>query len=133
MAVPEVGVFPVHLTDTGRDEPIFTGLPDTLPVMQWHGVEAVALPAATTLLATNDACYAQAIRVGKRAWGVQFHPEIDDGLLQFWMGDPVNRAAATAWLGSTQAADKFAADGASQLPMAARQSAALYTGLRAAV
>ncbi|MEB8387344.1 type 1 glutamine amidotransferase [Rhodobacteraceae bacterium KMM 6894] len=133
MAVPEVGVFPVDLTDAGRAAPIFDGLPGPLPVMQWHGVEAQVLPPDTTLLASNAACHAQAIRVGPRSWGVQFHPEIDEGLLGFWMGDPANRAAAIEWLGSTEAADRFAADSVAHVPMAARQTAALYAGLRAAV
>lgn len=133
MAVPEVGVLPVHLTDAGRGAPIFAGLPDPLAVMQWHGVEAKVLPPDTTLLATNAACHAQAIRVGPRAWGVQFHPEIDDGLLGFWMDDPANRAAAIAWLGSAQASDQFATHSAAHVPMAARQTAALYAGLRGAV
>ncbi|MCZ4354409.1 type 1 glutamine amidotransferase [Roseovarius aestuarii] len=130
---PEVGVFPIQLSEAGLVAPIFTGLPNPLRVMQWHGVEADVLPADTTLLASNAACRAQAIRVGTRAWGVQFHPEIDEGLLSFWMGDPANRAAAIDWLGSAQAADEFAADSAAHVPMAARQTAALYSGLRAAI
>lgn len=133
MAVPEIGVAPVHLSDAGRGEAIFAGLPPALPVMQWHGVEAEHLPPDTTLLASNAACHAQAIRVGARAWGVQFHPEINEGLLAFWMGDPANRAAAIDWLGSPEAADRFAADSAAHVPMAARQTAALYAGLRGAV
>ena len=130
MKVPEIGVNPIGLTDEGRADGLLDGLPDPLRVMQWHGVEAEALPEGTTLLASNTACHAQAIRVGARAWGVQFHPEIDEGLVSYWMGDPGNRAAAINWLGSPEAADRFASDSAAHVPLAARQSAALYARLR---
>jgi GMP synthase-like glutamine amidotransferase len=101
--------------------------------MQWHGVEATRLPADTAILAENGDCPVQAIRVGARAWGVQFHPEITDDLCAYWMTDPGNRAAAIEWLGSAKAADKFAADSAAHVPTALRNAAALYAGLRAAV
>jgi len=130
MAVPEIGVGPVHVTEDGRYDGLLAGLPDPLRVMQWHGVEAEALPEGTAVLASNPACHAQAIRVGRRAWGVQFHPELDAGLITWWMGDPGNRAAAISWLGSEEKADQFAADSAAHVPLATRQSAALYARLR---
>ncbi|MBZ8118062.1 type 1 glutamine amidotransferase [Roseovarius sp. LXJ103] len=133
MVIPEIGVSPVGLTKEGRADGLLAGLPDPLRVMQWHGVEAETLPEGTTLLASNPACHAQAIRVGNRAWGVQFHPEIDEGLVGYWMGDPGNRAAAIEWLGSAKAADQFASDSAAHVPLAAQQSAALYARLRGAV
>lgn len=135
MAVPEVGVMPMALTAAGGADPVLSRLPgprDTLRVMQWHGVEAARLPDRATLLAENANCAVQAIRVGTRAWGVQFHPEITDDLCAYWMTDPANRAAAIKWLGSAEAADKFAADSAAHVPSALKNSAALYEGLRAA-
>ncbi|MFX0546440.1 type 1 glutamine amidotransferase [Roseovarius sp. S1116L3] len=136
MAVPEVGVMPMKLTAMGRADPVLSRLPAVadagLRVMQWHGVEATRLPGDTAVLAENDYCRVQAIRVGRRAWGMQFHPEITDDLCSFWMKDPGNRAAAIAWLGSVAAADQFAADSEAHVPTALRNSAALYDGLRAA-
>ncbi len=136
MAAPEIGVMPIALTEAGRGDPVLSRLPGAMAgpvrVMQWHGVEAVQLPRDTTLLGANDQCAVQAIRVGARAWGVQFHPEITEDLCAYWMTDPGNRAAAIDWLGSDAAADTFAADSAAHVPTAFGNSSALYTGLRAA-
>jgi GMP synthase-like glutamine amidotransferase len=136
MAVPEVGVMPMTLSDAGRADPLLSRLPGAgsghVRVMQWHGVEVTQLPSKTARLALNENCPVQAIRVGKRAWGVQFHPEITDDLCAYWMKDPGNRAAAIDWLGSAEAADKFAADSEAHVPTALRNSAALYDGLREA-
>ncbi|MFD0860209.1 type 1 glutamine amidotransferase [Roseovarius aquimarinus] len=136
MAVPEVGVMPMDLTEDGRADPVLSRLPGAtdgpVRVMQWHGVEAVRLPADTAPLARNANCPVQAIRVGRRAWGVQFHPEITEDLCAYWMKDPGNRATAIDWLGSAEAADRFAADSEAHVPTALRNSAALYAGLREA-
>ena len=33
----EVGLLPVELTDEGRDDPLFAGVPEPLVSLQWHG------------------------------------------------------------------------------------------------
>ncbi len=136
MAVPEVGVMHMMLTEAGCADAVLSRLPGAnvgpVRVMQWHGVEATRLPSDTALLALNENCPVQAIRIGARAWGVQFHPEITDDHCAYWMTDPGNRAAAIEWLGSAVAADQFAADSAAHVLTALQNSAALYAGLRAA-
>lgn len=70
-----VGVSDVFLTPAGRRDPLFGGLPEQFPVMQWHG-DAFELPGGATLLATAPTSDNQAFRVGDRAYGVLFHPEV---------------------------------------------------------
>lgn len=75
-AGPEIGWAPVELTpDAGRD-PLLAGLPRRLTVLHWHS-DTFDPPAPAVLLAGNDRYRSQAFRCGARAWGVQFHLEID--------------------------------------------------------
>lgn len=72
---PEVGLQSVTLTEAASTDPLLGGLESSLPVVQWHWLEAETLPEDAQVLATSPACRNQAYRLGERAWGVQFHPE----------------------------------------------------------
>nr|WP_274636369.1 GMP synthase [Microbacterium bovistercoris] len=65
----------VVLTPAGRDDPITGGLASPFHALSAHKEGAGAAPAGATLLATNEACPAQAYRVGDRLYATQFHPE----------------------------------------------------------
>jgi GMP synthase-like glutamine amidotransferase len=73
----EVGWAPVTLTAATADDPLFSGFPDELTVLHWHG-ETFGLPVGATHLAGNDRYRNQAFRLGPAAWGVQFHLEVTD-------------------------------------------------------
>ena len=73
MRQPEVGVLEVALTEAGRRDPIFAGIPERLHALQWHGAEVASPPPGATVLAESPACAVQALRVGDRAFGVQYH------------------------------------------------------------
>ena len=75
-AGPEVGLCKVEFAESASADPVFGGIASaSLPVVQWHWLEADTLPLNTEVLASSDACANQAFRVGSAAWGVQFHPE----------------------------------------------------------
>jgi GMP synthase (glutamine-hydrolysing) len=78
----EVGFGEVRLLGSAR-EPSLAGLPDTIPVLHWHG-DRFDLPAAAVRLAENDVCANQAFRIGRRAYGLQFHVETDSTLARAW-------------------------------------------------
>ncbi len=101
---PEVGVFEVELTEAGRGHPLFAGLPATTRFLQWHGAEVVAPPAGATVLATSSACAVQALAIGERAFGLQFHAEVDGPTLADWFADPSNTEALILRLGTDGAA-----------------------------
>lgn len=71
----EVGTFDVFLKPEAHDDPLFAGLPQRFPVHATHSQSVLALPAEAVLLAGNDYEPHHAFRLGKSAWGVQFHPE----------------------------------------------------------
>jgi GMP synthase-like glutamine amidotransferase len=54
-----------------------------MPVLHWHG-DTFDLPTAAVRLAENDVCANQAFRIGRRAFGLQFHVETDAALVRTW-------------------------------------------------
>jgi GMP synthase-like glutamine amidotransferase len=98
---PEIGWSPVHLTPACRDDRLFTGLPDALTVLQWHG-ETFEAPPGSQRLATGKPYANQAFRIGDMAWGVQFHLEVTaaavDDFMAAFAADLDNLPAAAAAL-----------------------------------
>jgi GMP synthase (glutamine-hydrolysing) len=89
---PEIGWHEVALTRAGVEDPVFRSLPERFDALQWHSY-AFELPPGAVPLAENPVCL-QAYRVGERAWGVQFHPEVDRPILESWIataGDGARR------------------------------------------
>ncbi|MEZ5102385.1 MAG: type 1 glutamine amidotransferase [Thermoleophilia bacterium] len=94
---PEVGVMPVELTPEAASDPVFAGLPRTLPTFQWHG-DTFDLPPGAVLLAGSPVCPNQAFRVG-RAYGVQFHLEVSQAMAEEWGRVPAYEASLEQVLG----------------------------------
>ena len=95
---PEVGVLPVHATADGLVDPVFAGLAWPRPTLQWHQ-DTFTLPGGATLLATSTAYPHQAFRVGRVAYGVQFHVEVDAAMADEWAKVPAYVASADDVLG----------------------------------
>ncbi|MFV0244063.1 MAG: type 1 glutamine amidotransferase [Qingshengfaniella sp.] len=133
MAAPEVGLAQVHLTPAGLADPTLAGLPPTIDTLQWHGAEVARLPEGTAILASNAACQTQAIRVGPRAYGFQFHVEITEQTVADWRGIPEYRASLEQALGPEKAA-RLGQDLAPHLPafrdMARQLNDNFLTGIR---
>jgi GMP synthase (glutamine-hydrolysing) len=72
---PEVGTREVELTDAGRADPLFAGLPARFAVQETHEDHVPAAPPGATVLARNDHAPVQAFAHGPRIRAVQFHPE----------------------------------------------------------
>jgi GMP synthase-like glutamine amidotransferase len=96
---PEVGVLPVTLTDAGRSDPVFAGLPAEFLTLQWHG-DTFDLPDGATLLASSPAYPNQAFRVGQTAYGVQFHVEVTEHMAREWAQVPAYAEYADRVLGA---------------------------------
>jgi GMP synthase-like glutamine amidotransferase len=96
-AEPEVGVLPVELTEEGVADPVFSGLPASVPTLQWHG-DTFHLPEGTVRLAGSPAYPNQAFRVGN-AYGVQFHLEVSPAMALEWSDVPEYAAALDRTLG----------------------------------
>lgn len=78
----EKGLCRLILSAAGLKDPLFVGVPAVFTAFQWHN-DSFALPTDATLLASSETCPGQAFRYG-RAWGVQFHPEVDLDIVRSW-------------------------------------------------
>ncbi len=109
MAVCEIGVNEVGLTAEGVADPVFGRLPRTLPGLQWHEAEVVEVPPGSAVLARNAYSSVQALRVGRFAWGVQFHLEVGHGTVPKWAAVPEYQRTLTQSLGSARALEESVA------------------------
>lgn len=81
--VKEIGWYHVAVTPAGQNDPFFKGFDAAQRVYHWHG-DMFMIPRNGVLLATAEGCPHQALRVGKNAYGVQFHVEITDRSIKEW-------------------------------------------------
>ncbi|MGH2508336.1 MAG: type 1 glutamine amidotransferase [Ktedonobacteraceae bacterium] len=85
----EVGFFEIPLTEAGRRDPLFAGLPGYQLAFHWHE-DVFELPTDATHLASNEHAPNQAFRYGQHAYGLQFHIELDTQLLHTWLHYPAS-------------------------------------------
>lgn len=81
----EIGWYRTTLTESGRADRLFTGFPKEFTVFQWHG-DTFDVPPNGVNLASSELFPHQAIRVGRRAYGFQFHLEVTEEMISGWIG-----------------------------------------------
>ena len=81
----ESGTFEVSLLPAGKEDPLFSELPDSFPAHLTHRQSALRLPDDAVRLAHSDNEPNQAFRVGPCAWGVQFHPEFTPEIMTAYL------------------------------------------------
>ena len=79
----EFGWQEVELTPEGAADPVLAALPAAFPVFQWHD-DSFVLPRGARRLAGSLAVHNQAFRIGRAAYGFQFHLEADRPLVAAW-------------------------------------------------
>ncbi len=65
-------------------DPLFGPLPITPDVIQSHVDAVTQLPPGAVLLAASPTCDVEAFRVGRLAWGLQFHIETTPAVVRAW-------------------------------------------------
>jgi GMP synthase (glutamine-hydrolysing) len=108
----EIGWHDVFPTSAAKDDPLFQDFAEVEKIFQWHG-DSFALPAGTVHLATSRNCPGQAFRYGTTVYGLQFHLEVDEPLIERWLTVPQHSA-------------ELATGGGQADPVAIRQETALY-------
>lgn len=82
--VPEIGWSRVELTPAAAEDPVFAPLPQRpIEVLQWHE-DTFDLPDGAVLLARGSEVAHQAFRVGRNAYGFQFHVEVTGSMVMDW-------------------------------------------------
>ena len=82
--VMEFGYTPITPTPEGERDPVMSVFEAGDRVFHWHE-DTFDLPEGATLLASSDEVRNQAFRYGDRAWGVQFHVEVTEPVLEGWL------------------------------------------------
>lgn len=80
----EVGWHSISVNDDGMKTPLKYLDASNTPMMQWHG-DTFDLPAGATLLASSNQYKHQAFAFGKKALGLQCHPEVTLGNIELWL------------------------------------------------
>lgn len=84
---PESGSTELTRRDDAVGDRLFGPLPPNFLAME-HRVDAITeLPKDAVWLASSEACPIQGFRIGDRAWGLQFHPEIGAERVARWDRD----------------------------------------------
>ena len=102
----------------GAGDPLLGALPAGASAIHWNDDVVTDPPPRAVVVATTTDGSPQVIRLGMRAWGVQFHPEADVGI-------------ATVWADRTVAAGELSqADADARLAEIVQADAALVTTWR---
>ena len=130
MTAAEIGLFEVALTVSGQADPVLGPAAPLANCLQWHHAAVTRPPPGAVVLADNAACPVQAMRVGSRAWGVQFHPEVDASTAADWGAVPDYAADLDAALGP-EGRQQFEAACRAGLPHFEATAQRLYTAFTA--
>ncbi len=76
-------IFPQSLENNCK---LTTLLGDFFPVLHWHG-DRILLPNTAELIASSGRCKEQLFRIGSLAYGMQFHIEIDNDMVNTWISE----------------------------------------------
>jgi GMP synthase (glutamine-hydrolysing) len=82
--IREIGFEPIRPTPEAAADPLLSLYADGDLAVQWHE-DTFDLPPGAMLLATGDLVGLQAFRVAERAWGIQFHQEVDAVEFDAWV------------------------------------------------
>jgi len=79
----EIGWYELRLTEHGKIDELFNGLPDEFTVFQWHG-DTFDIPDGCRCIASSSLFPNQIIKVGENVYGLQFHLEVTEDMIRNW-------------------------------------------------
>jgi GMP synthase-like glutamine amidotransferase len=86
LPVRHVAWAPLEPLPAAAGDPVLGSLPPGAAGLHWNE-DGFDLPAGATELLRSPAGSGEGFRAGARAWGVQFHPEMDEPALEGWYED----------------------------------------------
>ena len=86
----EIGWCDIRPTEQGASDPLIRHFGPRERIFQWHG-DTFDIPRGAVHLASSPDCVNQAFRFGDRAFGLQFHLEADEALIERWLTVPQHR------------------------------------------
>lgn len=86
----EMGWYDIELTTAGENAPLLSHFKKTEKIFQMHG-DTFDIPKSCEHLAQSKICPAQAFSYGRKAYGLQFHLEVDEAMILRWLNNPRNQ------------------------------------------
>jgi GMP synthase-like glutamine amidotransferase len=74
-------------TEEGNKNPLYEGFAGHQQAFQWHE-DCFQLPEGAVALAHHIQGFNQAFRYGQHAYGLQYHIELTENMLDVWLHDP---------------------------------------------
>ncbi|MEB3830897.1 type 1 glutamine amidotransferase [Phormidium sp. CCY1219] len=81
---PELGWYDLSVTAAGENDPLFKHFPRKFKALEWHG-DCFEMPPDCVRLAASQQYPNQAFRYGDRVWGLQFHLEATEEIVEKWV------------------------------------------------
>ncbi len=100
--VGEIGWYPLQSSPTAGGDALLRHVTHGQHVFQWHSY-TFAVPPDAVHLASTATCANQAFRYGSNAYGLQFHPEVDNRMIARWLSVPAWRKELEALQGPDRA------------------------------
>jgi GMP synthase (glutamine-hydrolysing) len=94
----EIGWYDVTPTPEAERDPLLAQFRGTEKIFQWHG-DTFDIPRTAVHLAFSPLCASQAFRYGASVYGLQFHLEVDEPMINRWLRVPQNRDEIAGMLG----------------------------------
>jgi GMP synthase (glutamine-hydrolysing) len=94
-AEKEIGWYDVTPTKDADKDPLLAEFQGTEKIFQWHG-DTFDLPRTSAHLAFSSLCANQAFRFGRNIYGLQFHLEVDEPMIERWLRVVENRREITS-------------------------------------
>jgi len=88
---PEIGTVPITLSPEGKQDCLLGTMPKVFMAHTTHAQTVIRLPAEAHLLAENSFEPHHAYRIGKNAWGVQFHPEFTAEIMNEYVSEQASK------------------------------------------
>ncbi len=90
----EFGTRTVKILPEAADDPLLGGFGDSIRVHLCHTQSVIGLPQGAVRLASSSMDPNQAFRLGKSAWGLQFHPEFPAAAMRAYVREYAKILAA---------------------------------------
>jgi GMP synthase (glutamine-hydrolysing) len=91
----EIGWYSVSPSQAGGDDPLLGCFDGTEQIFQWHG-DTFEIPDGAAHLASSPGCVNQAFRYGDNVYGLQFHLEVDEPMIERWLNVDHHKAEIAA-------------------------------------
>jgi GMP synthase (glutamine-hydrolysing) len=85
----EIGWYDVSPTKQAKSDPLLAPFGGTEKIFQWHG-DTFEIPKGAVHLAASPLCLNQAFRYQTNVYGLQFHLEVDEPMIERWLNVPSN-------------------------------------------